>query len=411
MSVPRPETVFTPRAAVLNPEMYVPRRYLEDMLISALKGKLHIVIQGESGTGKSWLYKKVLADLGGHYIIVNLANASRFGSITAALKNAVDRSCDATKTGYEEEKTAGVDAVVASAEVKHTGQYVLGQPEPFEECLFHLRKKSGAGLAVLVFDNLEAAFTDALLKELADLLILCDDEVYARHNVHIIIVGATKGIKEYYYRTPHHVTVSNRLYELPEVARLSETESTELLRRGLLDQLQYNIVDFGALAEHVAWITDRVPQMLHEYGLELANLAEENAKTIDADLLEKADDFWMWRNLTHPYDVIEGHMNERETRTGRRNQALYALGCIDREFFKSQDVENVLRKAFPLSTHGIDLNIPQILAGFAKGDRPLVRRSPKGDAYTFVDPRYRVVLRVMLAVAAQEQVQKRPLYR
>jgi hypothetical protein len=381
------------------------------MLVSALKGKLHIVIQGESGTGKSWLYKKVLQDMKAHFVIVNMANASRFGTITAALKNAVDRNGEAVKTGYEEEKTAGVNVIVASAEVKHTGQYVVGQADPFEECLLHLRKKAGNNLAALVFDNLEAAFTDELLKELANLLILCDDEVYARYDVHILIVGATKDIKEYFYKTPHHMTVSNRLYELPEVARLSQSESVELLQRGLLDQLKYEIDDFDELCKHVAWITDRVPQMLHEYGLELSNLAEENSRAIDADLLKRTDQFWMFRNLTHPYDVIEHHMNERETRAGRRNQALYALSRVDREFFRPQEVEQLVRNAFPLSTRNTKLNIPQILAAFAKSIHPLIRRSPKGDAYTFVDPRYRVVLRLMLLLTAQEGVEKRALYR
>jgi len=411
MNIPRPETVFTPRAAAINPDMYVERKHLEDLLVSALKGKLHIVVQGESGTGKSWLYKKVLHDLKAHYVIVNLANASRFGSITAALKNAVDRNGAAVKTGFEEEKTAGIAAVVASAELTHTGQFVIGQPDPFEVCLGSLRCAAGSAPAALVLDNLEAAFTDPLLKELADLLILCDDEVYARFGVHIVIVGATKGIKEYYYRTPHHRTVCNRLYELPEVARLSKTESDELLRRGLLLQLQYRIADFDDVAKHVAWITDRVPQMLHEYGLELANLAEENSRVIDADLLKTADWSWMFRNLTQPYDAIEHHMNRRETRTGRRNQALLALSRIDTEFFKSQRVEELLRAAFPLSTAKTTLNMPQILASFVKGEYPLVKRSPKGDAYTFVDPRYRVVLRLMLTVSPEEKVLKRALYR
>src|SRR5690606_13063602 len=97
----------------------------EDALVSALRGRLHIVIHGDSGTGKSWLYKKVLADENAYYAIANLANASRLGSITAELANVVERQGMSAKRGYEEEKTASVDAVIAAGTVSHRGQFQI----------------------------------------------------------------------------------------------------------------------------------------------------------------------------------------------------------------------------------------------------------------------------------------------
>jgi hypothetical protein len=42
-----------------------------------------------------------------------------------------------------------------------------------------------------------------------------------------------KDLRPYhYYKTPHHATVANRLYELPEVSRLQEDECVELVRKG-----------------------------------------------------------------------------------------------------------------------------------------------------------------------------------
>ena len=153
----KPEQVFTPRSAEVNPEMYVPRPTLEKALKLALRGNLHIIIHGESGTGKSWLYKKTFRDAGVQFLVANLANASRLGSIAAELKNLIDREGNAVKTGYEEEKSAEVSAVVARGELSHTGQYDIGQMEPFEAALRFLRNKAGGNAAVLVFDNLEAA--------------------------------------------------------------------------------------------------------------------------------------------------------------------------------------------------------------------------------------------------------------
>lgn len=409
-STPKPDDVFTPRSATINPDMYVRRNALEDMLVSALQGRLHIVVHGESGTGKSWLYKKVLSDQRATYMTANLANASRLGSISAEFKNLLEREGKSIKVGYEEEKATEISAGVASGSLAHTGQYTLGQKEPFEACLYALRERAGRNPAVLVLDNLEAAFNDALLTELANLLILCDDERYACHRVHIIVVGVPAQLKEYYYKTPNHRSIANRLYELPEVSRLSTEDAHSLLTRGLFDILKYDVDDKESILKHISWITDRVPQMLQEYGLILAKLAEGGGRRITFDLIATADQQWMFQSLNQPYAVIELHMNERDTKAGRRNQTLVALGLMDGEQFKATDIEKRVRRSFPVSTDGTALNLPQMLASFAGGDRPLIKRSPKGDAFHFVDPRYRMVLRAMLVVK-EEKVLKRPIYR
>lgn len=406
----KPEEVFTPRSAEVNVSMYVARPELEKALRNALRGNLHMVLHGESGTGKSWLYKKTFADLSTAYLVANLANASRLGTITAELKNLIDREGKAVKVGYEEEKSAEASAGFASGSLSHTGDYELGQKEPFERALESLRKKAGSNPAVLVFDNLEAAFTDPLLKELADLLILCDDERYAKYQVKILIVGVPGGVKEYYYKTPHHSTVANRLYELPEVSRLHRDEAAELVRKGFQEKLGYSIESLPNLSRHVAWISDRIPQMVHEYCLELAFLCEESRSVSDASI-GAADDAWLSKSQYHAYSVIEAHMNERDTKAGRRNQALYALSLCEGEQFKSSEIELLLRQEFPTSTHETALNPAQILAALAATDRPIVRRSPKGDAFAFADPRYRMVLRAMLVKTSDERVDRRPVSR
>ena len=183
----KPEHVFTPRLAEVNKEMYVSRPHLEKALKTALRGNLHLLIHGESGTGKSWLYKQTFQNNAINFVVANLANASRLGSIAAELKNLVDREGAADKLSYSETKAAGVSAGVAKADINHTGQYKIGQMEPFEACLKHLNETSRGQPSILVFDNLEAAFTDPLLKELADLLILCDDDRYSKYKVKILI--------------------------------------------------------------------------------------------------------------------------------------------------------------------------------------------------------------------------------
>lgn len=127
--------------------------------------------------------------------------------------------------------------------------------------------------------------------------------------------------------------------------------------------------------------------------------------------VSEADDEWLSKSQYHAYSVVESHMNERDTKAGRRNQTLYALSLCEGEQFKAPEIEELVRKEFPISTGGKALNLPQMLSQLSGGERPIVRRSPKGDAFTFSDPRYRMVLRAMLKKEADEKVEKRPISR
>lgn len=105
-------SVFTPRNESVNLEMYVERPELEKELLRSIKGSMNTFISGESGNGKSWLYKKVLESKKINYVIANCANASRLGSLTDAIFKAVVPAGVASKTTYSENKKAGVSAVV-----------------------------------------------------------------------------------------------------------------------------------------------------------------------------------------------------------------------------------------------------------------------------------------------------------
>lgn len=404
-STPKPEEVFTPRAAEVNPKMYVARPTHEDALKKALRGNLHIIIHGKSGTGKSWLYKKVFKDSDVFFEVANLANASRLGSIAAELKNIVDRQGEGAKKGYEIGGSVGGGPNYLKGKGSFVACYETGQMEPFEALLNFLRRKATSKGVVLVFDNLEAAFKENLLKELADLIILCDDERYSKYKVKILIVGVPGDIKEYYYKTPHYKTVANRLVELPEVARMELEECKMLIKKGLTERLRYSVSDVEKIVQHVSWITDRIPQMVHDYCLELAYLCEKE-KTISMVDISKAELIWLSKSHYLTYTVIESNMNQRETKVGRRNQTLFALSLCDEEEFRVSTIESLLKSAFPQSTAGISLNIAQMMEQLSTSEHPIICRSPKGDSFVFEDPRYRMVLRTMLRKNSDETVER-----
>ena len=57
----------------------------------ALRVPKHVIIHGESGTGKTWLYKKVLGDKGYHYEVANMGLCAGLGSIAEVLRAGVCR--------------------------------------------------------------------------------------------------------------------------------------------------------------------------------------------------------------------------------------------------------------------------------------------------------------------------------
>ena len=396
-----PEQVFTPRSAEVNEVMYIPRPDLEEKLLQALQGKLHILIHGESGCGKSWLYKRSLSDKKLHYLSANLAIASNLGSIAAALKNAVDREGQATKTGYVEKKGAEIGVPgVAKGGLEHTGQYEIGEKEPFEACLLRCRAKAGSHPAFLVLDNLEVIFSDAkLMQELGNLITLLDDENYSKYNVRMIIVGVPSEVKEYFTKLPNRQTIANRLKEIPEVAALKHDQIVDFVNRGFRQELGYVIAgdDFDLIVNHIEWVTLGVPQRLHEYCLELAYLAQKQGNTVAVGMLEAADRNWLEGQLSNDFSLIQSIMNERETKVGRRNQVLFALGRITRAEFRNPDVESTVRSEFPQSTANVTINLSQILSDLAARQTPIIKKSSsKSDAYIFTDPRFKMCIRAML---------------
>jgi len=419
----RPEEVFTPRKPTINEQMYIQRADIEKELKDAISGTKHIIIHGESGTGKSWLYKKVFNDLKLVYFSSNLANASRFQSINKEFENLLNRVNKKTKTSYTLSDNSSIEGEVGSniftvfvAKIKSVlsigsqTHYKINAKEPFEACLEYLYKKARKKQSVLVLDNFESILENKeLLKELSDLILLLDDERYGAYNVKLLIVGTPDDILYYFSKISSNAPVLNRLKEITEVSRMTNTQANELIERGFKKELGYVIKDEKKVKNHIIWITDQIPQRLQEYCLILANLGLDN-KTINTDLLEKANIEWLKDTLSGSYCAIENAMNSRETSVGRRNQTIYALGQLKSSEIKNNDVETIVRKTFPLKTKGVAINVSAMLAELERMEPPIIKRSPKGDAYYFCDPKYRICIRTMLYVE-NEYVKKRSINR
>ena len=135
--------VFTPRSENVNLEMYVKRPELENELLRSIKGSMNTLISGESGNGKSWLYKKVIEGEDINFAIANCANASRFSSLTNAIYQSIIPTGSAAKTGYAETKKAEVKAVVFDGSLEHKAEFKINGIEPLLESFQRWRRKTG----------------------------------------------------------------------------------------------------------------------------------------------------------------------------------------------------------------------------------------------------------------------------
>ena len=136
-----PDEVFTPRSAEVS-SLYIPRPELELELQEALSETQHIVIFGESGNGKSWLYKKEFEKEMVYYEVINLVQASRLGSLNDAFLDKVDRLEERREQGYDIETGAKFAPGHVGVERSKKWSYSIGKKEPYEDLLSYMQATS-----------------------------------------------------------------------------------------------------------------------------------------------------------------------------------------------------------------------------------------------------------------------------
>lgn len=396
---PRPQVnqVFTPRRTEVNRDIYIDRPDLEKELRRSLQGSLNTIVYGESGSGKSWLFKKVLSDLGSYVATANCANALRFKSLTKEIQDVAGLEEPKRLASQEEEMTASANALFAEGGLTSKRHYEIAQGDPLLECFSAVRCSAGNAPAVLVIDNLEMIFTSRqLMDELASVITVLDDPRYAQYEVRLLLVGVPSEIKDYFLQ--NHSSVANRLNEISEVSSLTRNQVAALVQKGYEGLLKIHFPE-GLLTtwqEHIYKVTMGFAQHVQEYCEQLGYIVEDNNWSATLDQLKAADRQWLKGGLNHASGAIESLMNERETKIGRRNQVLYVLGKLDKKTFHVAEIESLLREEFPVSTAHVQLAIGQMLAELSGGKTPIIKRSPKGGTYQFRDARFAMAVRALL---------------
>lgn len=389
--------VFTPRNSSVNLNMYIHRPELETSLLRSVKRNTHTLVFGESGNGKSWLYKKVLDENDIPYVVVNCANASRRNSITEVIYESIIPPGTAQKLEYNEDKKAEVNAYFAKGGVSHSAKYELSQEEPLLRAFKHF-KSLHPQKKIIVLDNLESIFSSTeLMDELANIIILLDDSAYSENNVNLLIVGVPNDVLHYYSATKNLESVANRITEARKVESLDFPQVFLLIRKGF-ELLGIDILgpDLMKLTTHIYSVTLGIAQRVHEYGEQLAYAIQDNNGIYENKLIANADHNWLIESFRQTYQVIEEHLNSRETTVARRNQVIFCIAKITQHQFDSNDVEKLIREEFPETIANTNMGIGSILSNLSKGEKPLLNRNSKNNNYSFRDSRYIMCIKLML---------------
>jgi hypothetical protein len=201
-----------------------------------------------------------------------------------------------------------------------------------------------------------------------------------------------------------NLPVRQRIFEMPEVSRLSEDEADTLVMRGFVGYLGYGKPDVETVVDEIVWDADRIPQHIQALCFYFADALERNDHVFDGDLLAEARIAWLQSQQGGAYAAISRNMTLSRDAVGRKNQLLYTLGQLEKIDFGTRDVEDAFRAEFPNTTQDKGLNVAGMMAEFTK-DPAVLRKSPVGTSlYRFSSPIYRIAIRAMLVKDERERV-------
>jgi hypothetical protein len=337
---------------------------------------------------------------------MNLAKIHNEGSLNAVLLSKAGELGVDIVSGEKREIDAGIKPYGVGASYKDTIEYKSMPLAPLELLANRMSMTSKGRMSVLVLDNFEQIVdNNDYVRQVASLIISADDEFVARNKIKVMIVGTPTNIRDLISKVSHATTISNRVVEIPEVARLELGEARHIMSQGFETYLKLTcLVDRNMLYRSIAHKTDRIAQHVQELCLKISQNAVDNNGVINERVVAESEREWIEETLSADLAVVEAHMNAQRTKVGRKNQVIYCLGALEAEDFNHHQVEKQLRSIFSVDK-ALNLNIPQTLAGFAKADTPLIRKTgARGSRYRFCSPKMKMVIRTRLKLGSDNSV-------
>ena len=283
----RPEVsrVFASRSTEVDHAMYVRRELLERELLRGLDGHKHLVICGASGIGKSWMYKFVLAETKRSYRVIDCAQVARVKSFERAFEQLLAKHVDHVPAGLKSTLKGTANVVAFGGEI-NSERHFESIDEPFLNQLLSVYSKQKVN--VVIFENFERLLDyPELLTDFCNILMLLDNDYFSDYNIKFLFVGAITQVAEFYRRISLQYTVANRIKEVPINKGLPKSGLLTFVKRGFNEKLRMNLSENGIarIVERAHYVSLGMPQRLHEFCFELAEIFKEENFDIYEDNL------------------------------------------------------------------------------------------------------------------------------
>lgn len=408
-----PGEVFNPRGEY-NSEMYVKRPKYEEEFESALESDMCILIHGQSGTGKTWLTRRMLENKKVYYKVINLANASNSNSIYSCFKSLMSREHWEIRTARSEKMAAELKVPVAGAQLETTSTYE-NSIDYFMEFLKFMsyRANDKRQKRYIVFENMETILnSEQMIKEMANFITLIDDDEVAKFRTKFIIIGATKDIHEYFRKVLNVNTIDNRIFELTDVSTLTVPQTRELIVRGF-NKLEISFeneqVKNKCIDEYIR-ITAGIPQRVHELCLIFSQIARKCVDDVGMKEIEEGKRKWIRTSLNKNYAYISRLLNIENNSDSLKSKVLYCIAQLDVLYFTSEKIECEVIQEFPEYSKEKKIRTTKVLNELCQCEPPLLSKTEDlfGE-YSFVDFKCALCLRAILCKDG-EKVLKNDIY-
>ena len=401
----KPEDVFTPRAPMVNAAMYVARPEYETELRKALRSRYNIVIFGDSGCGKSWLYKKVFEEQRIEYETVDLSAVNSPDDADFALLEIVDRYGDGWR---EAEKSAeavkGAMPYDVGMKKTATTKFTRQEDPAFYQLCSMLRSRAKGRKALVVFENLEHVVHNMdLVNSILSYLLALDDRRFASLDIQICLVGVPSDIKNLLTEGNRFQTISNRVVEISEITRMSKEQAKLLIFQGFRNQLSMDMESAEYCASQIIYLTDRLPQYLHDVCLQVAFIAEEEGGIVKPSVVVRGAPNWVETNARQSREFIEHLLGHGKKRTDFKSKLIFSVSKCETTMFYASDIEAIIRESFPKTYGSKKISVRAVLNKLSDGEQRLLRHDSLSGKFRIVSPKLRSVLRHCLVIDTEDE--------
>jgi hypothetical protein len=344
-----PKDVFTPRAPRVNHKMYIARREQERAMKRALDSNYCIVIYGDSGCGKSWLYRKVFADLGVSFSVLDLGTCEDQDDVDLKLLDRIADLEEFEEHRKTEERELDIRPMRVGGREKIAFESKRNASSPFKRLCSLMRSERNFKRGVIVFENVEHILNKPNLMSFIQSKIMdIDNDEEASGDISIAVVGVPFELSKVLSEGNLYQTISNRIYEIPEIGHLESDQAEEFMKRGFIELLKFKFsYDFDLCLRAIATATNRVPQYLHDVCLLVSLAAKEGDGTITQELVEKAIVDWVVSSDKSAFTLVDDIVSSDRSRGKLKSKVLFCLSQIEDPHFSKSDITSLLEKFFP----------------------------------------------------------------